>query len=123
MDGDHGKFDQIGRRTLDDRVDRGSLGEVPLPTGIRADLADRPTSTENSTNIPGPSAIRQYPVEEFLDARIPLKIGIYERRRRVPLDPQLLGQPERALAVDHPEIDRLRVAPHRRRHLLQRDAR
>ncbi len=33
IDQDHGPLDQIGSRTLDDRVDRGPLGQVPRPAG------------------------------------------------------------------------------------------
>jgi hypothetical protein len=50
--GDHRQFDQVGRGALDDRVDGGPLGEVPLPAGGIADALNGPPSAEDSFNIP-----------------------------------------------------------------------
>ena len=58
----------------------------------------------------------------FGHAGIALEVLVDELLRRAALDAELLREPERAHAVDQPEVDRLDVAPLVGRDLGQRHA-
>ena len=65
VDVDHGQLDQIGRRALDDRVDRRAFGKVSLARRAASNAADRAPPAEDGTNITSLRALFQYPSSEI----------------------------------------------------------
>ncbi len=113
----HRQLDQVGRRALNDGIDRCSFGQVPLPAARTADSADRAPTAQDGTNITVELAIFQYSQQELLDPPIAIEVSIDVLRRLGLLDIQLFGQAEGTLPVNHPKIHRFGPPPHFGRHL------
>mmetsp|Transcript_30309 Transcript_30309/g.86515 ORF Transcript_30309/g.86515 Transcript_30309/m.86515 type:complete len:248 (-) Transcript_30309:778-1521(-) len=119
----HGPRDHVGGRTLDAEVDRRALGLVAQPRldvfALREQWHGPPTSQQRYhalVLVALPLALLDPP----LDAGLALEPSADQLGGLVPGDAQVLCQGRRRLPVDDPEVDRLRLRPLHREHVLDR---
>lgn len=128
-DAEHRQLDEIGGRPLNDRVHRRPLRKREAEhTGSRsaagpvADLLDRPPAAEHRRDIPIAAAAVEAVVDEGLGTGEGAEVSRDECGGIGLRDAEGLGQPEGALAVENPEIDRLGRPAHLAGHAVGRQA-
>ena len=119
---DHRQLDQIGRRALHRRIDRGAFGAGTARTVRRIDLRQPQAAAEHGLHVAARLGRQARFVHVLLHAREARKVAVDVVGRRRTLDLQVRRQPESAHAIDQAEVDHLGVAALLGLHLFRRNA-
>src|SRR5450759_4351837 len=112
MNADHGDLDEVGGRSLDGGVLRGSFAERANVEVAVLKFRDVPAAPEDGFHIATLLGLRHGAVEKGAHAGESLEVRIDERLRLGMIDLQLPRKRVRALSVDRGKIDRLRTRSH-----------
>src|SRR5579859_646077 len=110
MYGDHCQLDQVGRRALHRRVDRGTLRTLAARRIARLDLGQIKPAPEDRLDIAEVACSFARTLHVVLYPGVTQEIALHVLLRRAALDTQLRGEPEGRHAVDQSEVDDFRVA-------------
>ena len=117
---DHRTADDIGRRTLNRRIDGGALGTAAQARVFRSNLADMHPAPEQGFDIAMFAREGLGLFHVIANARKTLKIFLDVLIGLTARDAELIGKAEGGDAVDDAEIDRLGPAADFGRHALDR---
>ena len=120
--GDHCELDEVGRRALHRRVDRGALGARAARAAAAVDVGQREPTPEDRLDVALGACRFARLLHVVRHTGIAREILVDELLRGVALDAQLRGETEGAHAVDQPEVHGLGVAPLLGRDLADRNA-
>ena len=115
---------------MDDGVDGSAFGQGPLAAGGIAELGERDVAdafdfaaaAEDGGYVALLAALDENVAEEFFDAGVAVEVSVDEFGGLGLFDVEHFGEAERALAVDHAEIDGLGDAALGGVHFVEGDA-
>ena len=105
--GDHGALDDVGGRALHRRVDRGALRGLLELLVARVDVRQIEPAAEHGLDVALRLGLRARLLHVALHAGIAREVQVDVFLRGAARDAELLGEAERAHAVDEAEVDRL----------------
>ncbi len=109
VDGDHGKFDDVGGGALDGHIDGDALGGIAGGTVAGVDVGEGATTSKEGLGITVFARGLDGGVHKGFDGGVLCEVGINEVLRFFAWDAEARGESEGGDAVDDAEVDHLAV--------------